>query len=116
MAMNSTYLNAIANAGASLIKYIGLHDSSGDELSGGDPAYARKAVTWTTASNGTIRPNADLTFDVPDGTTIGSWHGYSASSSGTDYGGTDLDNEVFINQGTYTLVASGTGIIHSAVS
>lgn len=50
MAVSSDYLNALANHGAGLIKYIGLVDETGTELSGGD--YARKAVTWTTSPTG----------------------------------------------------------------
>jgi hypothetical protein len=58
MAMSETYRNAIANAGGALITHIGLVNSSGVEISGG--GYARQAVTWTTASDGIIRPTADL--------------------------------------------------------
>jgi len=112
MAMTEAYRNAIADYGASLITYIGLVDETGTELSGGDPAYARQPVTWTAASDGIIRPSADLTFDVPAGTTVGGWRGYSALTGGTDYGGADLTQETFTNQGTYTLLAAQTGIRH----
>lgn len=114
MAMTEGYRNAIADAGAALITHIGLVDEEGTELFGGSPAYARKAVTWTSASGGTIRPNADLTFDVPGSSTIvGGWRGFSALTAGTNYGGADLTNETFVNQGQYKLVASGTGILHT---
>lgn len=112
MAMTAGYRNAIADHGGSLITHIGLVDELGAELTGGSPAYARKAVTWTAASGGTIRPTANLTFDVPAGKTVGGWRGYSASSGGTDYGGQDLTNEAFAGQGTYTLLAASTGILH----
>lgn len=114
MAMNEDYLNAIADEGGTLITHIGLVDETGTEITGGDPAYARQAVTWTAASGGTIRPSADLTFDIPSGTTVGGWRGYSASSSGTNYGGEDLTQESYASQGEYTLLASGTGILHSS--
>lgn len=113
MAMSEGYRNAIADEGALLITHIGLVDETGTELTGGDPAYARQAVTWTSASGGTIRPDADLTFDVPASTTVGGWSGYSASTDGTDYGGADLTNEEFTNQGEYTLLAASTGITHT---
>ena len=101
MAMSGSYLDALASHGATLIKYIGLVDDAGDELSGGTPAYARKQVYWSSpsAGNGTIRPYADsglsqdLIFNVPAGTTVGGWRGYSAVTGGTDYGGEDLDEE-----------------------
>jgi len=114
MAMNETYRNAIATHGASLIKYIGLVNGSGVELSGG--SYARKAVTWTTADGGTIRPNADLVFDVPAGATVAGWRGYSAATTGTDYGGENLTAETFAGAGQYKLIASGTGILHTSGS
>lgn len=111
MAVSSDYLNALANHGAGLIKYIGLVDETGTELSGGD--YARKAVTWTAASGGTIRPTADLTFDVPAGATVAGWRGFSASTGGTNYGGADLTEETFAAAGQYKLLAASTGILHT---
>lgn len=109
--MNVTYRNAIANHGASLITHIGLVDEVGDEIAGG--SYARQAVTWTSADDGIIRPNANLVFDIPESTTVAGWKGFSASTGGTDYDGKDLTNETFNASGTYTLVASGTGILHN---
>ena len=111
--MDTNYRNAIADHGAGLIPYIGLIDETGTEISGG--SYARKAITWTTASGGTIRPNADLVFDIPAGVTVAGWSGYSALTGGTDYGGEDLTNEAFTNAGQYKLLASGTGILHNNV-
>lgn len=110
MAMTEGYRNAIASHGGSLIKYIGLVNASGVELSGG--GYARKAVSWTQANNGIIRPNADLLFDVPAGTTVAGWRGYSAATGGINYGGEDLTSEEYTDAGQYRLRASGTGIKH----
>ena len=112
MAMTEGYRNAIADAGGNLITHIGLVNSSGVELSGG--SYARKAVTWTSASGGTIRPNADLVFDVPSGSTVAGWRGFSASTAGTNYGGEDLTQESYTSAGQYKLLANGTGIKHEA--
>lgn len=112
--MNETYRNAIATHGASLVTHIGLLDETGTELTGGDPAYARQPVTWTTAADGVIRPDSDLVFNVPAGTTVASWSGFSALTAGTDYDGPSLTNETFANQGEYTLNAAGTGILHNA--
>jgi hypothetical protein len=114
MAMTVGYRNAIGDAGGALITHIGLVDQLGAELSGGNPAYARKAVTWTAAAGGTVRPTADLTFDVPAGKTVGGWRGYSALSGGTDYGGADLTQEAYAGQGTYKLLAASSGILHNA--
>jgi hypothetical protein len=115
MAMSDDYLSGVlAPAGAAAITHIGLVDETGTELSGGEPAYARKAVTWTSPSDGLIRPNADIEFDVPASTTVGGWRGFSGSAGGTDYGGEDLTNEAFAAQGTYTLRADQTSIDHNA--
>jgi hypothetical protein len=115
MAMSDAYLTGVlATQGAAAITHIGLVDDVGAELTGGSPAYARKAVTWTAPSGGLIRPNADLEFDVPAGTTVGGWRGYSALTAGTDYGGEVLTNEAFAAQGTYTLLAASTSIDHNA--
>jgi hypothetical protein len=111
MAMSEEYKNAIADYGASLITHIGLVDESGTELSG--TGYARKAVTWTDAEDGVIRPTADITFDIPAGATVAGWRGFSASTEGTNYGGGDLLVEIFGGVGQYELLASGTGILHT---
>lgn len=110
MSMNETYRNAIANHGASLAKYIGL-TNNGVELTGG--TYARKAVTWTTAADGVIRPTADLVFDVPAGAAVNGWRAYSAATAGTDYGGAALPEETFNGAGQYKLLAANTGILHN---
>lgn len=112
--MTEGYRNAIADHGASLITHIGLVDEADTEITGGTPAYARLAVTWVTASAGTIRPNADLTFNVPASTTVGGWRGFSAITAGTNYGGKALTNETFAAQGEYKLLAASTGILHSS--
>lgn len=110
MAMSEGYRNAIATHGASLIKHIGLVDQNGTELSGG--GYARKAVTWTTAAGGIIRPNADLEFDVAQGKKVKGWRGFSALTAGTDYGGEALTEVTFEVAGKYRLLAANTGIKH----
>lgn len=110
--MTVGYRDAIADHGGTLITHIGLVDETDTEISGG--TYARQAVTWTTASDGTIRPTSDLEFDIPEGVTVGGWRGFDALTDGTNYGGADLTNETFSNAGTYTLIASGTGINHNA--
>lgn len=111
MPMTVTFRNAMLTSGAALITHIGLINSS--EITGGSPAYARKAVTWAAASNGIIRPTADLTFDIPAGATVKSWAGFSALTGGTNYGGAPLTTEAFSGQGQYKLLASGTGILAS---
>lgn len=113
MAMLTAYFNGVANYGGNtLINYIGLVNATGTEISGG--SYARKAVTWGSASGGTIRPTADLTFDIPSGVTVGGWRGFSALTAGTNYGGASLTNESFASAGQYILDKDTTGINHEA--
>lgn len=114
--MTDGYRDAIANHGASLITHIGLVDNTATELSGGDPAYARLAVPWTTAPTsgvGIVRPSADLMFDIPAAANVSGWRGYSAVTAGTNYGGKALDREEFAKQGQYRLQAVLTGILHT---
>lgn len=113
MAMATTYLNVTADAGGAAITHVGLVDETGTEVTGG--SYARQAVTWTSAVDGLIRPNADLNFTIPAGVTVGGWRGYSLVSAGVDYGGEDLTNQPFPTGGTYTLLAASTSIDHDAV-
>ena len=69
---------------AAVTTHIGLLDASGTEITGGSPAYARKAVTWTAASGGIRDNNAALVFDVP-AVTVAFIGLYSASTAGTNY-------------------------------
>jgi hypothetical protein len=111
--MLAAYRNAIATHGASIATHIGLVDDTGTELTGGSPAYARKAVTWTTASDGTIAVSANLTFDIPASTNVSGWRAFSALTSGTDYGGASLTQETYAAQGQYVLLATLTKINHA---
>ena len=114
MAMSDAYLTGVlAPAGAAAVTHLGLVDNTGTELTGGSPAYARKAVTWTAPSGGLIRPNADLEFDIPASADVSGWRGYSAATAGTDYGGEALTREDYAAQGTYTLLAASTSIDHN---
>jgi hypothetical protein len=60
----------------SMIAFASLHTSysatgTPGELTGGSPAYARKAITWATASTGSKAANGTLpTFDIPPSTTV----------------------------------------------
>ena len=111
--MDTNYRNAIADHGAGLIPYIGLIDETGTEITGG--SYARQAITWTISVDGTIRPDANLVFDIPAGVTVAGWSGYSASTLGIDYGGETLAAESYTNAGEYELIAAETGILHTSV-
>jgi hypothetical protein len=113
--LNATARNAMLDATASVWPpdTVSLHTAdpgntgtpNAGEVSGGSPAYARKAVTWAAASAGAKSSNAAVVFDVPGGNTvshIGYWRG--ATFLGSRSLGT---SESFTGQGTYT-IASGS--------
>lgn len=106
--MNAAFNTALAAYGSGLITHIGLFNG-GAEITGGAPAYARKAVTWTGAA-GARSPSADIVFDVPAGATVTNWRGFTAATGGTDYEGAALTSVAFSNQGTYTLFSASTNI------
>jgi hypothetical protein len=110
MAMTEAFRNAMLDAGAALITHIALFDGA-SELTGG--SYARKAVTWAAAGSGAVRPNADLTFDVPAGATVDGWRGFTALTNGTNYGGASLTAEDFAGAGQYKLLSASTGSLAS---
>lgn len=101
--------NLMLNALGAAVGYVSLHtgdpgSTGANEVVGGSPAYARKAVTWNSASGADLDNNANPTFDIPAGTTITHYGLQSASSGGTFYGGDALSApETFGGQGTYTL-------------
>ena len=66
--------------------HLGLHTtlgSSGTEVTGGSPAYARKSFTWASAASRSKDISASVTFDVPAGTTVVAVQAWSASTAGT---------------------------------
>lgn len=74
-----------------------------NEVTGGSPAYARKAATWNAASGGNLDNSNAPTFDVPAGTYT-HWGLWSAVTTGTFYGGGPLSaSEVYAAQGQYNL-------------
>jgi hypothetical protein len=92
--------------------YASIHSAdpgaAGDnELSGGSPAYARKALSWAAASSGTRSNSADVVADIPPGSTVAYVGYWSASSGGTFYGSRAVSSESFTGQGTYTIAAGG---------
>lgn len=54
-----------------------------NEVTGGSPAYARKAATWAAASGRSKATSASMVFDVPAGTTVrwvGIWDAVTAGN------------------------------------
>jgi len=80
--------------------------TAGTEVTGGSPAYARKALTWGAPSNGVI--TATATFDVPAGTTVVGAGLHSAATAGTYLDGATVTSQAFASQGTYALTLTFT--------
>ena len=105
---DTTARNAGVDAIAALVTRLALHtgDPGGanlanNEVAGGSPAYARKAVAWNAASGGAATQNGDVVFDVPAATVawVSGWN-----TAGTvRYFKKDVTDEVFAAQGTYTV-------------
>jgi len=62
-------------------------DAGINEVSGGAPAYARKAIAWDAAASGQMNKDAsDPIFDIPAGTDVHYVGLWSAVTGGTFYG------------------------------
>lgn len=106
--LNNTAKNAMLDHLGTLIAFASLHTADpgaggANEVAGGSPAYARKAITWNAAASGNLDNNANPVFDVPAGTTITHVGFWSLVSGGTFYGSGDITDEVYGGQGTYTI-------------
>jgi hypothetical protein len=76
---DTTARNVGADAIAAACTRLALHsgdpgaaNAADNELSGGSPAYARKAVAFSAASGGAAAQNGNVVFDVAAGSTV-SW-------------------------------------------
>lgn len=73
-----------------------------NELSGGSPAYGRKATAFPAPANGTVSASTLPTFDVPAGSTV-AYISYWTAVAGTFLGSRPLSaTETYTGQGTYT--------------
>lgn len=114
MAIDSTAMkNLLADAykGAALYgalySAMGSAGSAGTEISGGSPAYARKAWSWGSSSGGVVSATGAV-FDVGSGTTVVGLGMHSAVTAGTYYDKVAITSQVFASQGTYTVTPTYT--------
>lgn len=103
--------NSLATAYKNAALYAALYTtvpgaSAGTEVTGGSPAYARKALTWGTPSNGVV--TATATFDVPTGVTLAGAGVHDALTAGNYLDGGAITSQVFNSQGTYALTLTFT--------
>lgn len=81
--------------------------SPGTELTGGSPAYARKATGWGSPSGGVIS-SGPHSFDVASGATVAGGGVHDALSAGNYLDGGSLTSQAFSSQGTYALTLQYT--------
>lgn len=82
--------------------------TSGTEVSGGSPAYARIAPTWGTASASAITTTGGMAFNVPASTTVVGFEFFDASTAGNYLDGATVTSQTFASQGVYTITPTYT--------
>lgn len=113
MALDATALNVAADAVAALALRVAAHtgdpggaNSASNEVTGGSPAYARKAIAWGAASGGVATASSSPVFDIPASTTV-SWLSLWNTAGTVRYSKKQLSaNETFGAQGTLTITAA----------
>ncbi len=110
---DTTARNVGVDAIAALCLRLALHtadpgaaNSATAEVTGGTPAYARKAVAWNVSASGAATQTANVVFDVP-ATTVAWISGWNVAGT-VRYFKKDVTDEVFGAQGTYTVLATGS--------
>lgn len=81
--------------------------SAGTEVTGGAPAYARKASNWGATSNSAATA-APAAFDIPSGATVAGVGFHTAVTAGTYLDGAAVTSQAFSSQGTLTVTATYT--------
>jgi hypothetical protein len=127
MPLSTNGRNACMTGLASVVSHLSLHggipDGTGsNELTGGSPAYARKAVSWNAAASGLVDNTAQIVHDVPAGSTVyavGLWSALSAGNfhgwvpyNGTIRGYGEVDSTGVTND---TIASSGHGLTNGMV-
>lgn len=115
---------AALNGIAAVALYLGLNTGSpgttttaalANESTGGTPAYARKAITWGSASgaNPSVIANTNtMVFDVPASTitNFSTWTIATLGSGTYEIGGSLSASQIFPAQGQFTIAAAGLTI------
>jgi hypothetical protein len=84
--------------------------SAGTELSGGSPAYARKAQTAGTATTATpsVMSYTVPAHDVASGSTVAGYGSHDAITAGNYLQGAGVTSQAFASQGTYQVTPSNS--------
>ena len=108
----ATQRNNLATAYAAAATHAALYSTvpagtAGTELTGGSPAYARKALSWGSPTDGVVSATAAV-FDVAAGSTVAGAGLHTDISAGTYLDGAAVTSQAFASQGTYTLTITYT--------
>lgn len=82
--------------------------TTGTELSGGSPAYARIAPSWSAAASSAITVSAALAFNVGSGNTVVGFEFFDAATVGNYLDGCGITSQLFSSQGTYSITPTYT--------
>jgi hypothetical protein len=82
--------------------------SAGTEVTGGTPAFARKALTWSSPASGVI--TASAVFDIPAGTTVVGSGVHTAVTGGSYVDGKSETPANFPSQDTVTVTFTFTEV------
>lgn len=110
MAMNSAYLDLIANAGKAAVTHVSL---GGGATAIGELGVTRQAIDWGVTADGNFSATNNPLFTVPAASTVTHVQFWSALTGGTLYGAKGVTSETFNGEGTYTV--SSAVINHNAV-
>lgn len=115
MPFNNTAKNLMLDALAAVTDFTSAHTADpgaggSNEVTGGAPAYARKAITWNAAATGSATASNSPVFDIPASTTVAFVGLFNEATGGSFYGSADVTDEVFGGQGTYTITSFTTSI------
>lgn len=85
----------------------GVDGQLGAEVTGGAPAYIRKAAAFDAAAAASMALTSTVTLDIPAVTVsyLGIWDHVSATAATNFYGRVDIGDEVFGSQGTLDITA-----------
>ena len=111
---NNLMLDALGTAITHLALHTAWSSSGANEVTGGSPAYARKAATWNAATTSSKSLSAAAVFDVPGSNTTVAFVGFrTALTSGTHHGMVPLGGtgykEIQVDTTANTIISEGHG-------
>lgn len=119
MGLVEAELNAMADAESTRLSWMSVHTADPgltgtNEVTGGSPAYARKAVVRDAADDGIAALDASVLFDIPAGTTVRYIGYWSAVTAGTFRGSKILSQEeTFGGQGQLSVTSASVTVANA---